>query len=236
MEGFIHSVENFGAADGPGIRFVIFMQGCPMRCKYCHNPDTWQTGAGFKATEHELIGQAEKYRDFWGGEGGITLGGGEPMLQAEFAAALLGLAKSRGINTALDTSAQPYDSRDKNISKLLGLCDTVLLDIKHIDSEKHRQLTGHGNENILECARELERRKVPVWIRHVIVPGLESDEELQRLGEFIRSLSNVQRVELLKYHTMGKPKWDKLGRNYPLAGVRGASDADILHAQQFIFI
>lgn len=226
MEGIIHSTESFGAADGPGIRFVIFMQGCKMRCSYCHNPDSWST-AGEKAEANKLLCRALRYRDFWGEKGGITVSGGEPMLQAEFVTELFTLAKEAGIHTALDTSAQPFDKDNPVFEKLFGKTDLVLLDIKHIDSEKHRELTGFGNESILECARYLDSRKIPVIIRHVVVPGMESDNELVRLGEFIKSLGNVKKTELLPYHTLGRHKWEALKLRYPLEKVPPAEKHDI---------
>ena len=226
MEGVIHSTESFGAADGPGIRFVIFMQGCKMRCRFCHNPDSWNT-AGEKVQADKLLRRALRYRDFWGEKGGITVSGGEPMLQAEFVTELFTLAKNAGIHTVLDTSAQPFDKDNPVFERLFGKTDLVLLDIKHIDSEKHRELTGFGNENILECARYLDSRKIPVVIRHVVVPGMESDDELVRLGEFIKSLGNVKKTELLPYHTLGRHKWEALGFRYPLEKVPAAEKHDI---------
>ena len=159
--GRVHSLESFGSVDGPGVRYVIFLQGCPQRCKFCHNPDSWKL-CGERISAIELLKRALRYSDFWGKNGGITLSGGEPMLQPEFAAQFFRLARDRGIHTALDTSAQPFDLKDTKYALLLELCDLVLLDIKHIDSEKHRELTGFDNKNILECARYLDRKKIPV--------------------------------------------------------------------------
>lgn len=234
MYGFIHSTESFGAADGPGIRFVIFMQGCNMRCKFCHNPDSWSF-SGEKISAEALLERAVRYRDFWGETGGITVSGGEPMLQAEFISEFLSLTKAHGIHTALDTSAQPFDKNDTKYTDMLKKCSLVLLDIKHIDSEKHKDLTGFDNENILDCAKFLEEQKIPVWIRHVLIPGYESDAELIRLGEFIKSLSNVQRTELLPYHTLGRHKWEALGYNYPLEDVPPTSKDDIDRAMNIMF-
>ena len=233
MDGIIHSTESFGAADGPGIRFVVFMQGCNMRCKFCHNPDSWGFN-GERISAAELLQRALRYSDFWGKNGGITLSGGEPMLQPEFAAQFFGMAKEKGIHTALDTSAQPFCSKDERFAALFRLTDLVLLDIKHIDSEKHRALTGFDNKNILECAKYLDRRNIPVWIRHVVIPGYESDSELLRLGEFIRSLSNVQKTELLPSHTFGSHKWEALGMRYPFGSLPPASRHDIEHAASLI--
>ena len=233
MDGIIHSTESLGAADGPGIRFVVFMQGCSMRCKFCHNPDSWKL-CGERISAKELLKRAVRYSDFWGKNGGITLSGGEPMLQPEFAAQFFRLAKDRGIHTALDTSAQPFNLKDTRFAVLLELCDLVLLDIKHIDSEKHRELTGFDNKNILECARYLDRKKIPVWIRHIVIPGFESDSDLLRLGEFIRSLSNVQKTELLPYHTLGAHKWEALGMSYPFKSLPPAGRQDVERAASLI--
>ena len=229
MEGFIHSTESFGAADGPGIRFVIFMQGCKMRCKFCHNPDSWSF-SGEQISTNELLQRAERYSDFWGERGGLTVSGGEPMLQAEFVTELFKLAHARSIHTVLDTSAQPFCKADLKYTELFKSCDLVLMDIKHIDDKKHRELTGFGNSNILECAKYLEKLNVPVWIRHVLIPGYESDTELAMLGEFIRDLKNVQKTELLPYHTLGRHKWDALGYAYPLPDTPIATSDDIQRA------
>ena len=235
MDGFIHSTESFGAADGPGIRFVVFMQGCKMRCKFCHNPDTWDLSAGKRMSAEQLFHLAVRYRDFWGEKGGITISGGEPMLQSEFLCEFLKLTKHHNIHTAIDTSAQPFDPENKYILQMLDSCSLVLLDIKHIDSQKHIQLTGYDNKNILECARYLDKLKIPVYIRHVIIPGFENDQELIRLGKFIKSLSNVNKTELLPYHTMGRYKWEALGFQYPLKDIPSATQDDVEHAEKIIF-
>lgn len=220
LMGRVHSVESFGSVDGPGIRFLIFLQGCPMRCRFCHNPDSWGVGGGQLMTADELLDQASRYRSYWGSEGGITVSGGEALLQIDFLIDLFGKAHARGINTCLDTSGQPFTRREPWLSKfdeLMRHTDTVLLDIKHIRDEEHRQLTGHTNRNILDCARHLSDLGVNVWIRHVLIPGLtDNDEWLHELAEFIRTLSHVQRVEVLPYHTLGTFKYDKLGIDYPL--------------------
>lgn len=233
MDGIIHSLESFGAADGPGIRFIVFMQGCGMRCKYCHNPDTWAKN-GTVMSAKEVFENAVRYRDYWGSKGGITVSGGEPMLQPEFVTELFTLAKQNGINTALDTSGQPYDKNDDKLKKLIGVTDLVMLDIKHIDDDKHKQLTGHSNANILEFARELDRIGKPVWIRHVYIPTLESKDELCRLREFLDTLSNVEKVEVLPYHTLGVHKWQKLNIKYPLEGVKTPTPEEIEFAKSIL--
>ena len=223
MKGFVHSTESFGSVDGPGIRFLIFLQGCPMRCLYCHNPDTWKTGTGTIVTADELLDRAERFRPYWGTEGGITVSGGEALLQIDFLLELFTKARQRHITTCLDTSAQPFRRTPPFFSKfqeLMAVTDMVLLDIKHIRDAEHRKLTGHTNANILDCARYLSERNVPVWIRHVLVPGITDREDyLQELAAFIGTLRNVQRVEVLPYHTLGVFKYQELGIPYPLPDV-----------------
>ena len=221
----VHSIESFGSVDGPGIRFVIFLKGCLMRCRYCHNPDTWRlaTGKDEPMTVDELLDKAERYRAYWGEEGGITVSGGEALLQIDGLIALFEEAHRRGISTCLDTAAQPFSRTEPFFGKFVRLMkatDTVLLDLKHLDSQRHKWLTGHGNENILDCARCLSELGVPVWIRHVLVPGITDDENhLRRMRSFIDSLDNVKRVEVLPYHTLGVYKWEQLGLKYTLADV-----------------
>lgn len=238
LKGYIHSTESFGSIDGPGIRFIVFMQGCDMRCRYCHNPDTWRKNGGKEVTATELIDRAERYRSYWGPDGGITVSGGEALLQTEFLCELFEEAQKRGINTCLDTSAQPFSRQEPYFSsfeRLMASTDMVLLDIKHIDEEAHRRLTGHTNKNILDCARYLSDISKPVWIRHVLVPGItDDDDSLHRLRTFIDSLSNVQRVEVLPYHTLGVFKWQKLGIKYTLDGVRTPSPEEVRHAEELI--
>lgn len=223
MKGKIHSIESFGSVDGPGVRFIIFMQGCKMRCAYCHNPDSWKCGIGEEKTADEILDQAERYRSYWGEKGGITVSGGEALLQIDFLIELFEKAHERGINTCLDTAGQPFTHDEPFFSKfktLIQSTDTVLFDIKHIDDETHRQLTGHTNKNILECVRCIDEMGVKTWIRHVLVPGYTDDENaLHRLRAFIDTLKNVERVEVLPYHTMGRFKYEKLGIAYRLEGV-----------------
>ena len=240
-EAFIHSTESFGSVDGPGIRFLIFLQGCHMRCRYCHNPDTWKTdrvGCGSPASVPDLLDKAERYRSYWGPEGGITVSGGEALLQTDFLIELFEEAKSRGINTCLDTAAQPFTREEPFFSKferLMQSTDTVLLDIKHIDSERHRWLTGHPNENILDCARYLSDIGKPVWIRHVLVPGITDDEQqLRQLRQFIDTLQNVQKVEVLPYHTLGTFKWEQLGIPYSLKDTPTPTAEQIAKAQEIL--
>ena len=217
MIGYIHSFETFGSVDGPGVRFVVFVSGCVMRCQYCHNPDTWQRGSETH-TAAEVLEKALKYKTYWGKEGGITVSGGEPMMQMPFVTELFAAAKAKGINTCLDTSGIMFRGDNRaEVDALLNVTDLVMLDIKHIDDEEHKKLTGQSNENILAFAKYLDERKIPVWIRHVVVPNITLDEdELFRLGKFIGTLSNVKKVETLPYHSFGRYKYEKLGIDYPL--------------------
>ncbi len=232
MNGIIHSFESFGASDGPGIRFVVFMQGCNMRCKYCHNPDTWKR-EGESYSAQQVLEKAKHYREYWGTNGGITVSGGEPLLQAEFVTELFTLAKSEGISTVLDTSGIAYDGSEV-FDKLFSVTDLVLLDIKHIDTQKHKELTGHENAPVLALAKKLDRLCVPVWIRHVLVPGLESEEELFKLSDFISTLSNVKKVQVLPYHTLGVHKWELLGIPYQLEGISPPSKEELEHAKRIL--
>ena len=223
MEGYIHSTESFGSVDGPGVRFVIFTAGCPMRCQFCHNPDTWNMKTGTLTSTDDLIKKALRYRSYWGDEGGITVSGGEPLLQIDFLTELFKKAKENGIHTTLDTSGNPFTREEPFFSKfneLMQYTYLILLDIKHIDEKEHIRLTGHTNKNILDLATYLSDMKKPVWIRHVLVPKRsDKDEYLDRLHEFILTLHNVERVEVLPYHTLGAYKWKELGMEYPLEGI-----------------
>ena len=219
IQGFVNSYESFGAVDGPGIRFVVFLSGCPLRCRYCHNPETWAT-QGSSTGVDEVLKRALRYRSYWKGGGGITVSGGEPMLQAEFVTELFRRAKADGVTTCLDTSGAVFSRSPESLSKidsLLQVTDLVLLDIKHIDSKKHEELTGKGNENILDFAKYLSEKNIPVWIRHVLVPGINDDEEsLKSLGHFIQGLKNVERIQVLPYHSMAINKYKELGLPYSL--------------------
>lgn len=232
--GYVHSLESFGSVDGPGVRYVIFLSGCPMRCQFCHNPDTWNMEQGKPCTVEELLEKAIKYRTYWGSKGGITVSGGEPLLQIDFLLELFRKAKQMGIHTALDTSGNPFTEKEPFFSKwkeLMQYTDLILLDIKHIDEEQHRILTGHSNQNILQMAGLLSDMGKPVWIRHVLVPQRnDRDEYLHRLADFIRKLKNVERVEVLPYHTLGTYKWEKLHLEYPLKGIEPPTEERIKNA------
>lgn len=213
VQGRIHSVETFGAVDGPGVRFVVFFQGCPLRCKFCHNPDTWNPAEGKPVTAKELAGQIASYKNFIK-DGGVTLSGGEPLLQPEFATALLLECKRLGLHTALDTSGGVPLSAAK---PPVDAADLILLDIKDIDQEDCRALTGQDNQNALALLRYCQQTGKPVWIRHVMVPGLTlKRDKLSRLAAFLSGFSCIQKVELLPFHKMGEYKWEQLGRPYSL--------------------
>ncbi len=238
MTGRIHSIESFGTVDGPGVRMVIFFQGCPMRCQYCHNPDTWDTAGGRSVTAEELLDQYESSRNFYRG-GGITATGGEPLLQLDFLTELFEAAAKRDIHTCLDTSGVTFQRNNqeylKKMDRLLNATSLVMLDIKQIDSAKHKLLTGHSNENILDFARYLNQRQIPVWIRHVVVPQItDQTPDLYRLGRFIGELDNVKALDVLPYHDMGRVKYESLGFHYPLKDVPPMSKEGAIAAKKVI--
>ncbi len=237
MRGYIHSIETFGTVDGPGIRFVVFLQGCPMRCLYCHNPDTWSMSGGEEMSTQELLEEYHKNRSFYS-KGGITVTGGEPLLQIDFVTELFRLAKEKGIHTAIDTSGITFNRSETYINKLdelLKYTDLVMLDIKHIDSKKHKELTGHSNERILNFAKHLEEKNVPLWVRHVVIGGYTDDEgDLYELGKFIGGLKNLKALDVLPYHTMGVGKYEELGLEYPLKDVPATDAATAAKAKQTI--
>ncbi len=235
MTGYIHSKESFGTVDGPGIRYVLFMQGCPMRCLYCHNPDTWEVDAGTLITTDEILNEYRKNSSFYT-NGGITVTGGEPLLQIDFVTELFQKAKAEGIHTCIDTSGVTFNpNKTEKFDKLVKYTDLVMLDIKHIDSEKHNSLTGHGNENILAFAKYLEEKKTPLWIRHIIVEGItDSPEDLVRLGEFIGTLGNLKALDVLPYHTMGVGKYEEMGIPYPLKELKALPLSEAVKAKEYI--
>lgn len=238
MLGRIHSFESFGTVDGPGIRFVVFMQGCPMRCAYCHNPDTWNLSGGKFMEAVDVAKEAFKYSRYIR-HGGVTVTGGEPLYQRSFVAELFRILKEEGIHTALDTSGITFNYRDPHVieehNRVLDYTDLVLLDIKHIDPDKHKDLTGKSNDNILAFARYLSKIRKDMWIRHVLVPGLtDNDMYLERLHDFISTLDTVQKVEVLPYHTMGEAKYEKLGMDYRLRGVQPPTEDRVENARRIL--
>lgn len=239
ITGRIHSTESFGAADGPGVRFIIFTQGCRMRCRYCHNPDTWSIDGDETCadmTADELLKKALRYKSYWKNNGGITVSGGEPLLQIDFLTDLFKKAKAEGINTCIDTAGNPFTREEPFFSKfraLMEYTDLLLLDIKEINPARHMEITGRDNANILDMARYLSEINKPVWIRHVLVPGLSDfDEDIDALAEFIGTLKNVERVEVLPYHTLGKFKWENLGIEYTLGDTKSPSPERIENAKK----
>lgn len=236
--GKIHSFETFGAADGPGVRFVVFLSGCGFRCQYCHNPDTWARPAAMELAADEVLAKALRYRSYWGEEGGITVSGGEPLLQLDFLLELFTLARERGVSTCIDTAGGPFTRTEPwlgTFRRLMAVTDRLLLDLKHIDPAAHQALTGADNASVLDCARYLDEIGKPVWIRHVLVPGVTSERSaLERLAKFIRSLRNVERVEVLPYHTMGLVKWHSLGMENALEQVAPPSAADLALARSIL--
>ncbi|MBR5512353.1 MAG: pyruvate formate lyase-activating protein [Ruminococcus sp.] len=235
MKGYIHSTDTFGTVDGPGIRYVVFFQGCPLRCVYCHNPDTWEFRKGKEVTVDELLHEYDSCKEFLK-SGGITATGGEPLAQPDFLLELFKSAKVRNIHTCLDTSGAVFNPDETDIiDEILRFTDLVMLDIKHMDSDKHKQLTGIGNENILRFAEHLRDLKIPVWIRRVVVPGIADDtEELFRLGEFLSTLSNLKALDVLPYHDMARKKYEELGMKYPLPHTSPLSKEDAVKARDII--
>ncbi len=236
VKGRIHSVETFGTVDGPGIRFVLFLQGCALRCQFCHNPDTWDTGTGKVMTVAEIIEEIRPYIHYYKRSGGgLTVSGGEPTLQAPFVSALFrAVKKELGLHTALDSSGfcEPHHA---DAFGLFDAADLIMLDLKMINEKKHQALTTQSNKRILEFARFLAERKQQLWIRHVVIPGITNhDEDLIELGQFIEKLGTVAKLELLPYHTMGKYKWEQLGLDYALDDVEPPSKEEVAHAANLI--
>lgn len=238
--GNIHSVESFGSADGPGVRYIVFLKGCAMRCKYCHNPDTWAGQGEDWQTPEEVLRKALRYKNYWKKNGGITVSGGEALLQIDFVTELFRLAKEKGVNTCLDTSGNPFTRQEPffgKFQKLMEVTDLFMLDIKHMDPAGHRMLTGCDNANILDMARFLSDNGKAMWIRHVLVPGITDDEkQLASLREFIDTLKTVERVEILPYHTLGVFKWKELGIPYQLEGVEPPTEEQVKRAKKVMGI
>lgn len=239
MIGNIHSIETFGTVDGPGIRYVVFTQGCLLRCQFCHNADTWEIGTGKQMTVAQIIEDLISYLPFIESSGGgITVSGGEPLLQIPFLIELFKECKKLGIHTTIDSSGGCYSSApifQEQLSELLTYTDLILLDLKHINRKKHIQLTGMANDHIIEFARLLSERQIPVWIRHVLVPTIsDNEQDLNELGDFIGTLNNVKKLEILPYHKLGVYKWEALGLDYPLKDIEPPSDEKVEKAYQIL--
>lgn len=238
MQGYIHQLESFGCADGPGSRFIIFFAGCPYRCLYCHNPDTWDMTKGKLWETDDLIREALSCKSYWGSKGGITVSGGEPLAQIDFLIELFEKAKAKGINTCIDTSGAPYTEEGEwfqKFQKLMDLTDTVMLDIKHINTEEHKKLTGQDGLNVRKMFAYLDKIHKDVWIRHVLVPGItDKIEYLEQTRDFIRTLSNIQRVEILPYHGLGITKYKALGIPYPLEATDSPTQESVQQAREIL--
>lgn len=236
--GFVHKLESFGAVDGPGVRFVVFLAGCSMRCLYCHNPDAWKMESGHRMTADDVMAEALPCSCYWGKDGGITVSGGEPLLQIDFLTELFSRCHEHGINTCIDTAGGPFTDKGPWFEKfqtLMKLTDLLLVDVKHIDQEAHIRLTGQGRENICCMFRYLDKIQKPVWIRYVLVPGLtDSTDCLYRTGKFIRSLSNVKKVEVLPYHDMAVSKYRELGIEYPIPDIKPPSHEEVVRASELL--
>ena len=238
MMGRVHSFESFGTVDGPGIRFVVFLQGCPLRCQYCHNPDTWGAG-GTEYSAEEIVNRALKYKNYFGDKGGVTVTGGEPLVQIDFVIELFKILKEKGIHTCVDTSGITFNpdsqqSVDKH-KALLDVTDLFLVDIKHIDDGACKKLTGQGNKNTLAFAKFLSEQGKSIWIRQVLVPGItDSEQSLTQTRAFIETLKTVEKIEVLPYHTMGTVKYEKLGLSYPLQGVEAPTKESVQKARSIL--
>ena len=232
----VHSIESFGTVDGPGIRFVLFLQGCHLQCKYCHNRDTWDMNGGEYKSIDDILGKIKRYKNYiMPSGGGVTVTGGEPLLQVKFLIELFKKLKEERIHTCIDTSGMVAITED--IKEVLKYTDLVLLDIKHIDDEKCKELVGVSNKRELEFAKYLSENGIKMWIRQVLVPGYTDDEQdLLKLKEFIKSLKTVEKVQILPYHSMGKYKWEKLGLKYELENVRDANQSDVERAKKILEI
>lgn len=238
MTGKIHSIESFGTVDGPGLRFVVFFQGCPLRCQYCHNPDTWEVNAGKEMTVDEILKEFEKNISFYK-DGGITVTGGEPLLQIDFLTELFEKAHEKNIHTCIDTSGITFNKKNpdviKKFDRLMAVTDLVMLDIKHINTKEHKTLTGKSNDRVFDFCEYLESYHIPLWVRHVLIPGITNNETyLRQLGDYIGGLTNVKALDVLPYHTMGENKYKEMGLEYPLAGVPAMDKADAVKAQKII--
>ncbi len=237
MEGRIHSFESFGTVDGPGVRFVVFMQGCPLRCLYCHNPDSWDCNGGKLMSAQAVFQEIYKYRNYIK-KGGMTLSGGEALEQIEFITELFSLCKKARIHTCLDTSGISYQEDEvwqAKFDALMKVCDLVLLDLKHIDDKVHQKLTGKSNEQILKFANKLSAINKPVWIRYVLVPTItDNTEHLMKLRSFVETLSNVEKIEVLPYHKLGVNKYEQLGIKYRIPELEAPSSEQIALANEIL--
>lgn len=237
-KGYVHSIESCGTVDGPGLRYVIFLQGCPMRCLYCHNPDTWTPNTGDTMTVDEVLEGFYSNIPFYR-HGGVTVTGGEPMMQMDFLIELFEKLHKDNIHTCIDSSGIMFQPDNpvfmEKLDRLLAVTDLIMLDIKHINEAEHKKLTSHSNKRILAFARYLDEKQIPIWIRHVVVPGITLYRDyLEELGRFIGSLNNVKALDVLPYHSMGKVKYDNLGMDYPLKDTKDATKEEAVAAKNII--
>ncbi|MFW2492033.1 pyruvate formate-lyase-activating protein [Clostridium chromiireducens] len=233
LKGNVHSIESMGLVDGPGIRVVVFLQGCALRCKYCHNPDTWSASGGEEYTPEELVKKIERFKTYFASSGGgVTFSGGEPLRQPEFLLETLKLCNSKGINTCIDTAGYGFGNYDE----ILKYTDLVLFDIKHFTPEGYKNVTLMNIDESLKFLEAMKRNNTKMWIRHVVVPGLTDDiEHLKELKKYIDKIPNVEKVELLPYHLLGANKYEVLGLKYPLENVEAADKELIKKYQKEIF-
>lgn len=237
-KGYIHSIETCGTVDGPGLRYVVFLQGCPMRCAYCHNPDTWAPNKGEEMTVEEALERFYHNTAFYK-NGGVTVTGGEPMMQMDFLIEMFEKLHKDHVHTCIDTSGIMFQPDSEvfmeKLDRLLKVTDLVMLDIKHINEEEHKKLTAHSNKRILAFAKYLDEKNIPVWIRHVVVPGITLYRDyLEELGAFIGTLNNVKALDVLPYHSMGKVKYESLGMEYVLADTKDATKEEAVAAKNII--
>ena len=232
--GKIHSIETCGTVDGPGIRFVVFTQGCPMRCAYCHNPDSWAYETDNLVSVDDILERYDGVKEFC--TGGITVTGGEPLVQIDFVTELFKKAQEKNIHTALDTSGILFNRENtEKIDELLKYTSLVMLDIKHIEDNEHKKLTKHSNKNVLDFARYLSEKNIPVWIRHVVVPNLNDNEKyLTQLGEFLGKLKNIKALDVLPYHDMAVPKYENLNLKYPLQDIKPLTKEEAINSRNII--
>ncbi|TCT13128.1 pyruvate formate lyase activating enzyme [Natranaerovirga pectinivora] len=230
LKGRIHSLESCGTVDGPGIRFVIFMQGCPLRCQYCHNPDTWKLSDGKEMDLDSLVDEVLKYKSYMRfSGGGVTVTGGDPLLQVDFVRELLKACKENGIHTALDTSGYIFNDKVKEV---LEYTDLVLLDIKSYNHSNYKNLTGVSLNPTLDFMTYLSQINKPTWVRFVLVPNLtDNEEDMHNLGNYLAGFTNVEKLELLPFHKMGEFKWEELGYEYKLKNTPEPTNEEVKKAK-----
>lgn len=229
--GKIHSIESMGLVDGPGIRTVVFLQGCNLRCQYCHNPDTWDLCAGEEMTADEVINKIKRFKPYFKNNGGVTFSGGEPLMQPEFLLELLKKCKENDIHTCIDTAGYGKGDYDE----ILKYTDLILYDIKHEDYEKYNEITRRKQDETLKFIKKVQENNIPIWIRHVVVPGLtDSEEHMKALKGYIDTIKNVEKVELLPFHQLGREKYKVMGIDYPLEDTE-PMEKDVVEKYQKIF-